>query len=197
SAYNLRIDRGSDPNTTLDPSTIQATPVAINDNYQLMGSPMNIPMGIGLLANDADVNDPLPNPPFNDNLTVLSVQGALPGSPQATENGGTVTVNTDGSFVYDSTGVAMAIADSFFYKIIDSEGFVDSARVVIFWTRPPVAQNDGLIATVNIVNTYPGGTLFNDNGSGADDLGIPAGNLVSFGGGNAGGTVNTNVAGST
>ena len=197
SVYNLGIDRGSDPNTTLDPSTIQATPVAINDIYELMGSPMNVPMGIGLLANDADVNDPLPNPPYNDNLTVLSAQGASPGSPQATANGGTVTVNTDGSFVYDSTGVATAIADSFFYKIIDTEGFADSARVVIFWTRPPVAQNDGLIATVNIVNTYPGGTLFNDNGNGTDDLGIPAGNLVSFGGGDAGGTVATNVAGST
>lgn len=197
SVYNLGIDRGSDPNTTFDPSTIQATPVAINDTFELMGAPMTVPMGIGLLVNDVDINDPLPNPPFNDNLTVLSVQGGSPGSPQSTANGGSVTVNTDGSFIYDSAGVAAAIVDSFFYKIIDSEGFQDSAWVLISWTRPPAAQNDDLASQINLVHNFGPGALYYDNGYGTDDLGIPEGEIISFGGGDAGGTVTMNAAGNT
>ncbi|MBY5956812.1 hypothetical protein KUV50_01605 [Membranicola marinus] len=197
SVYNLSIGRGSDPNITLDPSTIQATPVAINDTFELMGAPMTVPAGNGLLANDFDINDPLPSPPFNTNLLVLSVEGGAPGSPQVTASGGAVTVNTDGSFTYDSTGVATAIADSFFYKIIDSEGFQDSARVLISWTRPPAAQNDDLASQINLVHNFGPGALYYDNGYGTDDLGIPEGEIISFGGGDAGGTVTMNAAGNT
>ena len=197
SLNDLLIKDGSDPNTTIDPSTIRATPLAINDEYQLTTLSLNIPSTIGVLANDADVNDPLPNPPYNENLTVLSVQDGSPGSPQTTENGGTVTMAVDGGFVYDSTGVYTAIKDSFYYKIIDTEGFVDSARVVVFWTRPPLAQNDFFDALVNSANIYPSDTLFADNGNGVDDLGIPAGLISSFGGGDLGGTVESNAAGSS
>ncbi|WP_236980108.1 Ig-like domain-containing protein [Membranihabitans maritimus] len=188
SVFDLGIDDGMDPNTTLDPSTIRATPVAINDQYELMGNPMTISMAIGLLSNDADVNDPLPNPPFNENLTVSSVQGNAPGGSLSTENGGTVTVQSDGSFEYDSTGVNTAIADSFYYKLIDSEGFEDSAKVIISWSRPPMAQNDEFTAVVNQMSTYPTDTLFADNGNGMDDLGVPPGTLVSFGAGDISGS---------
>src|SRR5690606_14046689 len=47
SINDLLIEDGSDPNTTIDPSTIRATPLAINDEYQLTTSSLNIPSTIG------------------------------------------------------------------------------------------------------------------------------------------------------
>lgn len=61
---------------------------------------------------------------------------------------------------------------------------------------PPVAQPDALTSKINIINNYGSGTLFANNGSGADHLGTPAATLVSFGDGSFGGSVTDNVAGS-
>ena len=80
----------------------------------------------GILANDADVNDQLPNPPYNENLSVLTVQGGSVGASQTTDYGASVTVQANGSFVYDGTGFTGTSADTFKYVIIDSEGFTDS-----------------------------------------------------------------------
>ncbi|MCB9319285.1 MAG: cadherin-like domain-containing protein [Lewinellaceae bacterium] len=166
SLTNLTINRTTDPNTTLDPSTIMATPVAINDQYSYPG--MNIVQAApGVLANDADVNDQLPNPPYNENLTVISVQGGAVGMAQMTDYGATVTVQPNGSFVYDGTGFSGTTADTFHYKIIDTEGFMDSAVVSIAFNMPPVLANveaaplsftenmGATIITMNITATDP------------------------------------------
>ena len=140
SLTNLAINRTADPNTTLDPSTIMATPVAINDQYSYLGMSISQPAP-GILANDADVNDQLPNPPYNENLSVLTVQGGSVGASQTTDYGASVTVQANGSFVYDGTGFTGTSADTFKYVIIDSEGFTDSALVSISYNMPPVLAN--------------------------------------------------------
>jgi hypothetical protein len=74
--------------------------------------------------------------------------------------------------------------------------FDDDCRPELVY-RLPAAADDALTATVNVINNYGASTLFVDNGSGADDLGLPAATLIAFGGGSLGGSVTDNPAGST
>ena len=74
--------------------------------------------------------------------------------------------------------------------------FDDDCRPELVY-RLPAAADDALTATVNIINNYGAGTLFANNGSGADDLGLPVATLVSFGDGSFGGSVTDNSAGAT
>ncbi len=141
SATDLSINRSMDPNTSLDPSSIRATPLAISDTFPFITNTLVVSAANGLLSNDLDINDVLPNPPYNENLTVQEAAGGAVGVPQTTLYGATVTVMADGSFVYDSTGFTGTSADTFAYKIIDSEGFTDSAIATISMNMPPVLAN--------------------------------------------------------
>ncbi len=110
----------------------------------------------GVLGNDVDLD-------LGDMLTVSAVNGAPAnvGTPLTLASGAVVTVNADGSYVYDPTGVAafqalgqgQTATDSFTYTIQDSGLLSSSATVTI---------------TINGVNDVPALDLDLD-----DDGGTP------------------------
>jgi hypothetical protein len=139
----VNITHSGDPNTTYDPNSLKASPLAFNDTIRYNAHPKSI-AAPGLLLNDFDLNDPLPNPPFYTNLSIIRVNGwsANVGSVVTTAGGGTATVNANGSLTYDSTGVHGALTDMFTYTVLDQEGFSDSATVLIQFNMPPVIASN-------------------------------------------------------
>ena len=147
----VAIDRGpsgaQDQNTsapyvltvTIDPRN--DAPIAVNDTYSTNENTVLTLNAPGLLSNDTDAD--LPN-------NVLSVVPST--APSA--RGALVTVNANGSIVYDPTGVASiqqlsngaTAVDTFTYKIVDNTGAESSlATVTINVTGvndAPVAVND-------------------------------------------------------
>jgi len=78
----------------------------------------------GVLSNDTDAE--------NNALTVTEVQGSAVnvGVPTATAQGGSVTLNTDGSFTYTPLADFSGI-DTFTYAVSDGIGGTDTATVTI------------------------------------------------------------------
>ena len=113
-----------DNNSTLVPGSVKTTPIARNDSYDSLGNVgITVPDGAGdVLANDDD--------PDGGSVTVSKVQGsgANVGSATATNQSGTVTVASDGSFTYEPPP-GFEGSDTFTYEIIDDEGQTDTARV--------------------------------------------------------------------
>lgn len=65
---------------------------------------------------------------------------------------------------------------------------------------PPVLKGDAFQLRLGLsspIGPPPTWNVFADNGAGADDLGVPAGAVVSFGGGSLGGTAASNAPGAT
>jgi VCBS repeat-containing protein len=92
----------------------------------------------------------------------------------ATSNGGTVTVNTDGTFSFDPNGdfedlqVGESRDTTFTYTIADGNGGTDTATVTVTVTGvndAPVAQDD---AVTTDEDTPLNGNVLLDNGNGAD-----------------------------
>lgn len=117
---------GSASLTVLDPNT---APVAAADNFEAIGN-VTVPVAApGVLANDTDAE--------NHSLSV-----AAPGS-YTTANGGTVTLNADGSFTYLSPA-GFTGTDSFDYAA--SDGSLASATVTVqvsVGSRVWYVRNDG------------------------------------------------------
>ena len=140
-------------------------PVAVDDaaatleNQSVAGS---------VLANDTDVDA---NP-----LTVYAVEGltAVVGSSYELASGALVTVEPDGSFVYNPNGafdlVAGATAtDSFTYTVSDGEGGFDGAVVTIDLTgvgEPPIGTEDTYATDED--SPVSGNVITDDTGSGLD-----------------------------
>lgn len=100
-------------------------------------------------------------------------------------NGGTVTVNADGSFSYTPATGFVGI-DTFTYTITDTPGLTDTATVTIDVRDPnnPVANDDGVYITrrnQNLSLTAPG-VLANDT-TGVGTLTATAGTFGTTGGG--------------
>lgn len=109
--------------------------------------------------------------------------------------GGNLKVNANGSLTLSNpTATGLFV---FFYRISNPQGFSD-ASVTLDIGEVPAAKRDDYVFPFT-VNQIMGGTsgLLADNGFGADNLGVPLGALVSFGGLEAGGGVNSNAAGSS
>ena len=103
----------------------------------------------GVLANDFD--------PENDLLTAVLV---------ANPHHGTVTLNSNGSFTYKHDG-SETTRDSFTYKVNDGKADSNTATVTITVTPvndPPVAKNDGYLATngKTLIVGVSAGVLVND-----------------------------------
>jgi methionine-rich copper-binding protein CopC len=109
-----------DANTTLT-GAARVSPIAVNDAYPNAGvptvaSPLSIvDPNLGVLKNDRDV--------LSQALHVIST------APMATDRGGSVTVNADGTFTYDASGVPGGlggIPDTFTYKMDNDQLPVDA-----------------------------------------------------------------------
>ncbi|MGB2741027.1 MAG: tandem-95 repeat protein [Cognaticolwellia sp.] len=132
---------------------INDDPIAVNDTYGVEPNGQISAANTNLLSNDSDID--------GDDLQIST-------TPITAPEKGTVTINADGSFFYQSTGV-LSDNDQFVYQILDGFGGTASATVTILPngnTLPPLAQNDDyqvdedntlVVASVNL------GILANDS----------------------------------
>jgi uncharacterized repeat protein (TIGR01451 family) len=117
-----------DPNTTLVPGSLIASPIASDDSYHTIGNVnISVPVGLGVTANDS-------NPNGGGTLTVTQVNAtAVPGGGSATTStpNGSVTMGSDGSFTYTPNAAFRGPSDSFTYKLENGTGKFDTATVTI------------------------------------------------------------------
>jgi hypothetical protein len=186
---------------TVEEST--SAPVATDDDY---GTGENTTLSVaaveGLLSND-DVGDP-PG-------TIASFgSGSLPGDASTNPAGSTVNfgaggslmVNGDGSFEF-TPSTDFSGPFTFEYRVQNTVGF-DDGLVTIVVSMPPQAVDDGPAASSvpgDDFHTALNTALVAADGSSQDlldndILGFPFGEIVSFGGGDLGGTVDDNPVGS-
>jgi hypothetical protein len=118
---------------TIDVLAVNHPPVAVPDSYTLAeNTTLTVSAASGVLANDSDVDGPFP-------LTASLVNGPAHG---------TLTLNSNGSFVYTPTTYYNG-PDSFVYKVSDALGAFDVGLVslTVTWVNQnPTAKND--IATL-------------------------------------------------
>jgi len=175
-----------------DGSTIQlaslptnAAPIAQNDNIN--GSEGETTSG-NVLSDNGNGADTDPEG------SILNVAAGI----IATTQGGSVDIQTDGSFVY-TPAQGFFGSDSFAYTVTDNRGNTDTATVTInvqeLSSRAPVAANDSFNGFVDFALT---GNVLNDNGNGLDsDLDGDTLSVGSIAAGTAqGGSVTINEDGS-
>lgn len=133
-----------DPNTTLVPGSVKASPIAADDSYHTIGNVnISVPVAQGVTANDS-------NSGFGT-LSVTKVNATVvPGGGSATTStaNGSVTMNSDGSFSYTPNVAFRGPSDSFTYELDNGSGSTDTATVTI--------SVNGLIWFVN-AGAGPGG----------------------------------------
>ena len=153
--------------TTVDPNN--APPIAGDDNFVVLAD-ATAPLESSLLGNDGD--------PDGDVIVVEQAGGVAPGTPFVTANGGTVTVNADGTFEY-TPAVGFTGEDTFEYTIADPSGATDDATVTIdvqpdndpFANNDPDANDDTV--TTQVGTPVSGNALGNDT-----DPNVPADTLT-------------------
>ena len=115
---------------------VNDVPVAVNDNYTVLGNTtLNVPLTTGLLNNDSDVD-----------LDTLSVTAA---SPLSGPSNGSVTVNSDGTFSYTPNNGFSGL-DSFVYEVTDGNGGFATATAFIDVSEPvtgPLEAMDDAVST--------------------------------------------------
>ncbi len=127
SGTNVVFSDTLDANTTLVNGSVKTSPVAVNNDYSAIGNVcISISATNGLLMNDFGIPAP----------TVVSASGS-------SANGGTYTVNSDGSFSYDPPA-GYTGADTFTYSLNNANGS-DIATVTI-----------NISGTIWFVNNAPG-----------------------------------------
>jgi VCBS repeat-containing protein len=128
-------------------------PVASDDHYIVnMGTGMSQDFP-GVLENDSD--------PDADSLTAILVSDV---------SQGTLTLNSDGSFIYKHDGSETS-ADSFSYKANDGNADSDTARVTIDVNHVPTAANDSyLLNAGEKLSISAPGVLENDSDPDSDTL---------------------------
>ena len=137
--------------------------VADDDSYTAeRGTPVNIAAGVGLLANDSDID--------GDTLTTTI-------ATQATN--GVVVLNADGSFRY-TPDAGFSGTDSFTYTVQDGNGQEDTATVSITVTDSGGASLSGFVYI----------DANGDGERGVDEVGVPGVLITLSGTSDAGESVN-------
>ncbi|MDG2385206.1 MAG: Ig-like domain-containing protein [Pirellulaceae bacterium] len=119
-------DHRSSPIATVSLNVLPSydSPQPVADTYQVLpGELLQIPALIGLLANDGN--------PDRVNLTVSEIRPV---------NAGTLSLNSDGAFVYDSNGFEGAA--TFAYQIHDGTTVTGPVEVTIGVNTPPISVDD-------------------------------------------------------
>ncbi|XZE35954.1 Ig-like domain-containing protein [Pirellulaceae bacterium SH501] len=137
------VNRSAPKTFIIDLQPLNDAPFAVNDRYTTTEDSVLTISAPGVIENDRDVDLP------NDTLTVVLPTGAV-----TTALGATVTLNANGSFVYDPRGaqqlqrltVGEAAVDTFTYTIRDSSGLTSNLGTVSLTVTGindnPVAVND-------------------------------------------------------
>ena len=196
--YRLRNSAGfDDASVTIE---INEEPQAVKDIYIFLDTQEQTKdAAAGLFADNGAGPDNLGSPPAK----VVSFGGRVlggdvgdnPAGSTVDLAGGKLTINANGSWSLAGAPFERG-SFNFYYQIANSVG--DSyANVRLTIRALPVAEDDELSGSLDIVNNFPAGALYEDNGSGEDDLGYPEAAIASFGGGSLGGDVTANAAGGT
>jgi len=145
----------SDPHGQTSQTTITFTingvndvPVATDDAYATGQTQVLDVDPAGVLGNDADAD-------ADDSITVTELNNSTTLTGSSTE-GATVTIEADGSFVYDPTtslnlaGLVRGVSsnDTFTYTVEDSHGATSTATVTVVVTgenKAPVAVDDDFL----------------------------------------------------
>ncbi|AQR74218.1 S-layer family protein [Sphingomonas sp. LM7] len=125
--YTVTIDDGHGGTTTQD-VTVTITgeadnlpPDAVDDAYAVTGNvTLTVDANDGVLANDTD----------DGGVGTGPGQASVTGFDATSANGGTVTVNPDGSFSY-APPAGFSGSDSFTYTVTDADGETDTATVTV------------------------------------------------------------------
>ncbi len=128
SFFGGQLDEARIASTLRSADWIAAQYASMTDNFVTLGAEQT---AHGVLANDIDFE--------GDSLTVTQVNGAAGavGVPTALASGAILTLNADGSFVYDPNGAFEALDvgetafDSFTYQVGDGFGNFDTATATI------------------------------------------------------------------
>lgn len=133
-----------DPNTTLVPGSLKISPLAFADSYS---AAQDTPLSVGapgVLTND----------------TGLPAPTAVPIAGGATTQGGTVTLNADGSFTYNPPS-GFTGTDTFNYTATNSQPPTDSATVTITIDAAPAVTTTnptngaiGIATNTNIIVNF-------------------------------------------
>ena len=111
-----------DSNTTLVPGSLKVSPLAYADVFS---AAQNTPLSVGapgVLTNDTGIPTP----------TAVAIAGG------ATAQGGTVTLNTNGNFLY-TPALGFTGVDTFNYTVTNGLTPNDTAQVTINVDAPPSA----------------------------------------------------------
>lgn len=121
-------------------------------------------------ANDLLANDNLGFPAgaiFSYGTTGNVTAQISIGSPTATNQGGTVTVQVNGSFSYTPPSATFTGLDQFAYRLQNVAGSDDATVTIAVGVRP-AAVADAFTATGNIAIAHSAGQIHANNGSGVD-----------------------------
>ena len=155
--YTISDGNGGADTATVTIDVTNAPPDAVDDSYSTpKDTQLTVPVATGVLDNDSD--------PEGDTFTVTAFDST-------SVNGGTVSVNADGSFNY--TPVSGFIGqDAFTYTITDSNGGTDTATVTIDVTGTPSTgvpeATDDLFQAVKNSNNQTFNIGTNDSGPNLD-----------------------------
>ena len=132
---------------------VNDNPIAIDDAYGVDASGNISAVDTNLLSNDSDID--------GDNLAITT-------TPITPPQSGTLSINADGSFSYQSFGVLVE-NDQFVYQVTDGQGGTAEARVTILPNGdvlPPLALNDNYTVDEDstlVVSAINLGILANDS----------------------------------
>ncbi len=148
---------------TININAVNDAPVGTTDNYNVDEDTLLTVAAPGVLTNDTDID--------GDTLTAVLVNG-----PQHTSNGGSFTLNADGSFTYQA-GTNFNGTDFFTYRAVDSgTPSLQSDVTTVFINvnavnDAPVAMDDTFSVNEDATLTVAApGVLFNDNDPDGDLL---------------------------
>jgi VCBS repeat-containing protein len=172
-------------------------PVAQDDVESVLA---NATLSDSVLGNNGNGIDSDPN---GDPLSVVQVNltGFTPGDPITLPSGALLTMNANGSYVYDPNGAFVGLADgatttdSFSYTITDGQGGNATATVAITVTgvasnHAPVAVDDSHTVSEEGA-AFLGNPLDNDSDADGDPLSFVLGSLT----GSNGGSISTDDSG--
>jgi len=122
-ALLLQITHGLDPNLTIVPGSLNISPLAFDDNFTAIGNTQLFVNGTGAITGTTPSRGMVGNILAND-LEFANDQGVMDTftltttGTFTTSGGGSVTVNSDGTFVY-TPGAGFTGNDTFTYTIRD------------------------------------------------------------------------------
>jgi len=162
SATGVLFNDTLDPHTTLVAGSVDVSPLAFDDSYTTVGNTL-LAVGVTPPANTPAVQ--VAGNVFSNDTEFLGDTFSLSTFQATSANGGTVSMNTNGTFTY-LPAVGFIGADTFTYTIIDSAGLTDTATVTITVANKVWYVNNALGSNGDGRSSSPFNTLSSVNGAG-------------------------------